>query len=122
MTATAANMETPEERVSYLRAGHTLRSWLLSTDHKRIGILYFVATSLALSLGGVFALLLRIEHLTPNRTIVDAITYNRLFTLHGITMVWLFMIPSIPAAFGNFFKAEVAKWGKVVKTSGAQVD
>src|SRR4029078_3251706 len=71
-------------------------------DHKRIGILYFVATSLALALGGVFALLLRLEHLTGTPTVMSAMTYNRLFTLHGVTMVWLFLIPSIPAAFGNF--------------------
>ncbi len=87
---------------SYATEQTSVRSWLLSTDHKRIGVLYFVATSLALALGGLFALLLRIEHLTPQRTIVGAMTYNRLFTLHGITMVWLFMIPSIPTAFGNF--------------------
>ncbi|MEO7037698.1 MAG: cbb3-type cytochrome c oxidase subunit I [Polyangiaceae bacterium] len=79
-----------------------MRSWLLSTDHKRIGVLYFVATTFSLALGGVFALLLRIEHLTPGPTIMTALTYNRLFTLHGVTMVWLFMIPSIPATFGNF--------------------
>ncbi|HET9933437.1 MAG TPA: cbb3-type cytochrome c oxidase subunit I [Polyangiaceae bacterium] len=101
MTLVSEIANAPREP-NYVGAKTSVRSWLLSTDHKRIGILYFVATSLALSLGGVFALLLRIEHLTPERTIVDAITYNRLFTLHGITMVWLFMIPSIPAAFGNF--------------------
>jgi len=87
---------------SYVTSQKTIRSWLLATDHKRIGVMYFVATSLALALGGLFALLLRIEHLTPGPTIVTALTYNRLFTLHGVTMVWLFMIPSIPAAFGNF--------------------
>ncbi|HEY4159157.1 MAG TPA: cbb3-type cytochrome c oxidase subunit I [Polyangiaceae bacterium] len=78
------------------------REWLLTRDHKRIGILYFVATSLALALGGTFALLLRIEHLTPGPTIVSPATYDRLFTLHGVTMVWLFLIPSIPTAFGNY--------------------
>ncbi len=88
--------------LDYVTARTTLGSWLLTTDHKRIGILYFFATSLALALGGLFALLIRIEHLTPGPTIVSAESYDRLFTLHGITMVWLFMIPSIPAAFGNF--------------------
>ncbi|HEY3668446.1 MAG TPA: cbb3-type cytochrome c oxidase subunit I, partial [Polyangiaceae bacterium] len=92
----------PAPPASYATEQQTIRSWLLSTDHKRIGVLYFVATSLALALGGSFALLLRIEHLTPGPTIMTALTYNRLFTLHGVTMVWLFMIPSIPATFGNF--------------------
>src|SRR5690242_20170836 len=79
-----------------------VRSWALTLDHKRIGIMYFVATSLALALGGTFALLLRIEHLTPGPTLVSPMTYDRLFTLHGVTMVWLFLIPSIPTAFGNY--------------------
>jgi cytochrome c oxidase subunit 1 len=94
--------DAPAAAVSYLDARTSVRSWLLTTDHKRIGILYFFATTFALALGGLFALLLRIEHLTPEKTIMEAMTYNRLFTLHGITMVWLFMIPSIPTAFGNF--------------------
>ena len=89
-------------RSSYATNKTTIASWLLSTDHKRIAILYFVATSLALALGGLFALLLRIEHLTPGPTIMTGSSYNRLFTLHGVTMVWLFMIPSIPTTFGNF--------------------
>ncbi|HWV56342.1 MAG TPA: cbb3-type cytochrome c oxidase subunit I, partial [Longimicrobiales bacterium] len=87
---------------SYLNAETTIRSWLLTTDHKRIGVLFLAATSAALALGGVFALLVRLELLTPDRTFMDAMTYNRFFTLHGVIMVWLFMIPAIPAAFGNF--------------------
>lgn len=97
----AARSVAPEPR-DYLHGDYGIRSWLFSTDHKRIGVMFFVATSLALFLGGMFALLLRIEHLTPTRTIVDAMTYNRLFTLHGVVMVFLFLIPAIPAAFGNF--------------------
>jgi cytochrome c oxidase subunit 1 len=89
-------------RATYLNAARTVRSWALTTDHKRIGVLYLVSTLLALFLGGAFALVLRTEHLTPTRTIIDAYTYNRMFTMHGIVMVWVFMIPSIPAAFGNF--------------------
>lgn len=87
---------------NYLNDDYSIVSWLTTTDHKRIGVLFFFGTSLSLALGGLFALLLRIEHLTPHATIVSAMTYNRLFTLHGVTMVWLFMIPSIPAVFGNF--------------------
>jgi cytochrome c oxidase subunit 1 len=87
---------------SYLAAETTWRSWLATTDHKRIGVMFIIATFLAMLLGGVFAMLIRIEHLTPHRTIVGAMTYNRLFTLHGVVMVWLFMIPAIPAGLGNF--------------------
>ncbi len=94
--------ERTEHRATYLNAAHTVRSWALTTDHKRIGVMYLVSTTLALMLGGVFALVLRIEHLTPGPTIMDSYTYARMFTMHGVVMVWVFMIPSIPAAFGNF--------------------
>jgi cytochrome c oxidase subunit 1 len=89
-------------RETYLNVAHTVKSWALTTDHKRIGVLYLVSTTFAVLLGGVFALLLRIEHLSPGPTIMDAYTYDRMFTMHGVVMVWVFMIPSIPAAFGNF--------------------
>jgi cytochrome c oxidase subunit 1 len=89
-------------RETYLDARTTIRSWILTTDHKRIGILYLVTLLFMMAAGGFFALALRIEHLTPNATVMTAMTYNRMFTLHGVIMVWLFMIPSIPAAFGNF--------------------
>ena len=89
-------------RTNYLNHETTIWSWLSTTDHKRIGVMFLVANLLALLLGGVLALVLRIEHLTPDQTIIDAATYNRVFTLHGVIMVWLFMIPSIPTAFGNF--------------------
>ena len=87
---------------TFMRSELTLRSWALTTDHKRIGVLFLGATTLMLAIGGAFALALRIEHLTPGPTIVDANTYNRLFTMHGVVMVFLFMIPAIPGAFGNF--------------------
>jgi cytochrome c oxidase subunit I len=86
----------------YLRADAGVRSWLLTTDHKRIGVMFYAIIVLMLALGGVFALVLRTELLTPARTVIDASMYNRMFTLHGVTMVWLFMIPSIPNSFGNF--------------------
>jgi len=88
---------------SFWRDGRGLRGWLLTTDHKRIGILFFFGTTLALILGGTFALVLRLELLTPDKTLVDAHTYNQLFTHHGVVMVWMFLIPSIPGVFGNFF-------------------
>ncbi len=78
------------------------KSWLVTLDHKRIGVLYFFTTSLMLAIGGVFALVLRIALLSPNTPLMDADTYNKLFTHHGVVMVFLFMIPAIPGAFGNF--------------------
>lgn len=87
---------------SYLGHGTTLKSWLLTKDHKRIGVMFLIATTIALLVGGVFALLLRTEHLTPEPTLVGPHGYNRLFTLHGVIMVWFFMIPAIPSGFGNF--------------------
>ncbi|HEV8550381.1 MAG TPA: cbb3-type cytochrome c oxidase subunit I, partial [Polyangiaceae bacterium] len=86
----------------YLRAGGGVRGWILTTDHKRVALLFLGGTTLSLLLGGVFALLLRLELLTPDRTFMDAEAYNRAFTLHGIVMVFMFMIPVIPAVFGNF--------------------
>jgi cytochrome c oxidase subunit 1 len=98
----APNAPEPAAEADFWRADRALRSWLLTTDHKRVGVLFFVGTTLSLLLGGVFALLLRLELLTPDRTLFSAETYNRLFTQHGIVMVWMFMIPSIPTVFGNF--------------------
>lgn len=87
---------------SYLNEKVGLRSWLLTTDHKRIGVLFLFATAIALLLGGIQALLIRLELLTPGPTIMSAEDYNRAFTHHGVIMVWGFLIPSIPNVFGNF--------------------
>ncbi len=88
---------------SYLNEPAGLRSWLLTGDHKRIGLMFLVAISSALALGAVFALLIRTELTLPGPTIVStAHTYNRLFTLHGTIMIFLFIIPSMPASLGNF--------------------
>ena len=86
----------------YMRAESGLRSWLLTKDHKRIALMFYGAVLFFMCLGGAFALVLRTELLTPEATIIDSMTYSQMFTLHGITMVWLFMIPAIPAVFGNF--------------------
>jgi len=86
---------------TFLDEERTIRSWVFTLDHKRIGVLFLGGRMLALLLGGTFAMILSLEHLTPGRTIVGALTYNRLFTLHGVIMVWMFMIPSIPSGFGN---------------------
>ena len=87
---------------NYLTHSHGLKSWLVTLDHKRIGVMYMCSTVAALLLGGVFALLVRTELLTPGPTIMDHDTYNKMFTLHGAVMVFLFIIPAIPAALGNF--------------------
>ncbi len=88
--------------VDYLRAERGVWSWLTTTDHKRIAIMFYAVVLAMLLMGGLFALALRLELLTPRRTVMDAMTYNRMFTLHGVTMVWMFLIPSIPTVFGNF--------------------
>jgi cytochrome c oxidase subunit 1 len=87
---------------SYLNDGTTVASWLDTRAHKRVGLMFLVAVLGALFLGGVFAMAIRIELLTPEKTIVDATAYNRLFTLHGVVMIFLFLVPAIPSAFGNF--------------------
>jgi cytochrome c oxidase subunit 1 len=87
---------------SFLASESGLWSWLNTRDHKRIALMFYGVVLFTFALGGTFALALRTELLTPRRTIMDAMTYNRMFTLHGVTMVWLFLIPSIPTVFGNF--------------------
>jgi cytochrome c oxidase subunit 1 len=79
-----------------------VRSWLLTHDHKRIGVMFFIAVTITFMIGGAFALVLRASLVSPDNALVSAHTYDQLFTHHGIVMVWLFMIPSIPSAFGNF--------------------
>jgi cytochrome c oxidase subunit 1 len=87
----------------YLDAKKGIGSWMLTLDHKRIGLMYLTMVSIAFFVGGIFALLVRLELFSRGKTIVDAETYNRFFTLHGAVMVFLFIIPSVPAALGNFF-------------------
>jgi len=87
---------------NYLNHTRGIRSWLFTLDHKRVGVMYLGSITFAFFLGGVFALLVRTELLTARETIVEADTYNHLFTLHGAVMIFLFIIPGIPAALGNF--------------------
>jgi cytochrome c oxidase subunit 1 len=91
-----------EAEDNYLSAGHTVRSWLLTTDHKRIGILYLLAILFFFVIAAVAAALMRLELLTPQGDLVRSDTYNKLFTIHGVVMVWFFLIPSIPSVLGNF--------------------
>ena len=87
---------------NYLNVSYGVKSWLLTTDHKRIGLLYLASVTLYFFLGGAFAVLIRLHLLTPEGALVQAETYNKLFTMHGIIMVFFFLIPSIPAVLGNF--------------------
>jgi cytochrome c oxidase subunit 1 len=87
---------------SYLTSGWNWRSWLLTLDHKRIGILYVITITLLFGIGGAAAAMIRLDLLTPHSWLVSVETYNKLFTLHGVIMVWFFLIPSIPATLGNF--------------------
>lgn len=87
---------------NYLTEPKGIKSWLYTVDHKRIGVMYLWSVLFAFLLGGLFALLLRLELLTPGEDFMKAETYNKVFTLHGAIMVFLFIIPAIPAALGNF--------------------
>jgi cytochrome c oxidase subunit 1 len=89
-------------RTHYLNATYGVKSWLLTTDHKRIALLYLASVTFFFFLGGLFAVGIRIELLTPQGDFVQAETYNRMFTMHGVVMIFLFLIPAIPAVLGNF--------------------
>jgi cytochrome c oxidase subunit 1 len=97
----ATALITPE-RENYLNQEYGIKSWLLTVDHKRIALLYLVSITFFFFIGGFFALLIRLELLTPAGDLVQADTYNKLFTMHGMVMVFFFLIPSIPAVLGNF--------------------
>jgi cytochrome c oxidase subunit 1 len=86
----------------YLNNGHSLKSWLLTKDHKRIAMLYLISISIFFFLGGLMGVLIRLELATPQGDLMSADAYNKAFTLHGVIMVFFFLIPSIPATLGNF--------------------
>src|SRR5574338_1208180 len=95
--------QSPEPaRVNYLNAEYGLKSWLLTRDHKRIALLYLGSISFFFIIGGIYAMLIRLELLTPQGDLLQSTTYNKVFTQHGIVMVFFFLIPSIPATLGNF--------------------
>ena len=102
-------MTTPSEAVApkaparnYLTNGQTIRSWLLTVDHKRIGLLYLVSITVMFVVGGLAASAIRIELLTPEGDVLSHDGFNKMFSLHGIVMVFFFLVPSIPAVLGNF--------------------
>ncbi len=97
-----APAHTAHEEVNYLNHETTVASWLLTLDHKRIGLLYLLTITVAFVLGGFFAGLVRLELLTPKGDLLTSDTYNKSFTAHGVVMIFLFLIPSIPAVLGNF--------------------
>src|SRR5580704_19544849 len=92
--------QLPEEH--YLNATYGIRSWLLTTDHKRIALLYLASVTFFFMLGGIFAFIIRLNLLTPRGALVTPETYNKLFTMHGVAMIFFFLVPSIPSVLGNF--------------------
>ena len=99
---TAAPAAPALPRRHYVNLSYTIRSWLMTLDHKRIGILYLISITGLFLIGGATAVLMRLELLTPDGDMVRSETYNRLFTIHGVVMVFFFLIPSVPAVLGNF--------------------
>ena len=91
-----------EAEPDYINVNYRVTSWLFTLDHKRIAILYLVTITVMFLLGGFFALLVRLELMTPGGDLIQADTYNKMFTMHGIIMIFFFLIPSVPAVMGNF--------------------
>ncbi len=91
-----------EPKVNYLTNGFSLKSWLLTKDHKRIAIMYLITVSAFFLIGGLYAATIRLELLTPQSDLLESGQYNRVFTQHGVVMVFFFLIPVIPAILGNF--------------------
>src|SRR5690625_7423815 len=100
---TVAQSASPRTEVNYLNNERSLKSWLTTVDHKRIAIMFASTLALAFLAGGVLALLIRTELLTPTQLILCPDTYNRMFTMHGVLMVVPFLVPSVPGILGNFF-------------------
>ena len=105
VTMPAPHLEAGEED-NYLTHSSGFLSWALTLDHKRIGLMYLTCVMSSFALGGVLAMLVRLHLWNPNLDAAQALfsnkQYNQIFTLHGAVMVFLFIIPSIPAALGNF--------------------
>src|SRR5687768_720263 len=95
-------VETKQEETNYLNVDNSISSWLLTVDHKRIGIMYLLSISLFFAIGGIMAGLIRAELLTPAGDLLSSDAYNKAFTIHGVTLIFFFLVPSIPAVLGNF--------------------
>jgi cytochrome c oxidase subunit 1 len=105
VTAPEVNLPAVEHKLPkqhFLNHGFGVWSWLLTRDHKRIAILYLASVTLMFFLGGAYAVVIRLELVTPPGDLVTSENYNKLFTLHGVIMVFFFLIPAIPAVLGNF--------------------
>src|SRR5881227_935047 len=98
----ATSVQALDRREHYLNSELGIKSWLFTVDHKRIGLLFLAGVTLFFFVGGVFAVLIRLELLTPAGDLVTSDTYNKLFTMHGLIMIFFFLIPAIPAVLGNF--------------------
>ena len=98
-----ANASGHHEGLNYLNHEKGLWSWLTTLDHKRIGIMYFITVMLFFLIGGIFALMIRTELFSVGPTIMDKVQYTKTMTYHGAIMVFLVIIPGIPAFMGNFF-------------------
>src|SRR6202162_235115 len=99
-SVTAPVYKIPEEH--YLNSTYGIKSWLLTRDHKRIALLYLFSVTFFFALGGLMAVLIRMELVTPEGDLFQPDIYNRLFTMHGVIMVFYFLIPGIPGVLGNF--------------------
>src|ERR1700744_5189279 len=99
---TVQYIPTYESEDNYLNFAYTLKSWLLTKDHKRIAILYIISITFFFFIGGAAATLMRLHLMTPHGELLEPDAYNQMFTLHGVMMVFFFLIPSIPATLGNF--------------------
>ena len=92
-----------DDGTNYLNASHTIKSWLLTGDHKRIAIMYLISITFFFMLGGLAASIVRLELMSPRGNFLENETYNKMFSAHGIIMVFLFLVPVVPATLGNFF-------------------
>ncbi|MCS6953358.1 MAG: cytochrome c oxidase subunit I [Bryobacterales bacterium] len=91
-----------ETKTNYLNESYGIKSWLLTKDHKRIALLYLAAITFFFAVGGFFAVLIRLELITPAGDLMQPETYNKAFTMHGVMMIFFFLIPAVPAVLGNF--------------------
>lgn len=122
MTTTASMPEhaAGHDEVNYLNHTYGLKSWLLTLDHKRIGLLYLITTTVFFVIGGIFASLIRLELMTPEGDLLEADTYNKMFTMHGVAMIFFFLIPSVPAVLGNFVLPIMIGNTKFPRTAGTE--
>ena len=100
--STAVLPNAPQKSSDYITKEYSIKSWLLTLDHKRIALLYLISATVFFFVGGLFAVLIRLELLTPNGDVFQSETYNKMFTMHGLVMIFFFLIPAIPAVLGNF--------------------